>query len=112
MNKKLIIGALLAVVVVIVITFSLNLGFIGNAVQKETEPASVKDIGKYESDLGEIACYCDCEHTDLYDCYEKGMLINCGLCMKEYETYLEMKDEKSIEEISEYIDNRWGEKNE
>lgn len=68
----------------------------------------LKNIGQYEEDLRQITCYCGCEHTDLYNCYEEDMLNDCGLCMKEYETYLEMRNEKSIEDISDYIDKKYG----
>lgn len=76
--------------------------------QKNVEGNILDNIEGYEQDLRQITCYCGCEHTDLYNCYEEDMLTECGLCMKEYKTYLGMKDSNTIKEISAYVDNRWG----
>ena len=68
---------------------------------------SVEGIENYKSDLRQIHCYCGCDHTDLYNCYEEGMLTNCGICMGEYKDYLSMKSTKTIQEISAYIDQKY-----
>ena len=67
----------------------------------------VEGIENYESDLRQITCYCGCEHTDLYNCYEEGMLTNCGTCMGEYKDYLSMKNTNTIQEISTYINQKY-----
>jgi hypothetical protein len=62
-----------------------------------------------KQDFQQITCHCGCDHTDLHNCYEEGMLTNCGVCMKEYEDYKSLKQEgKTIKEISDIIDERYG----
>ena len=113
MKKEIKTGILviLLLVAVTALTFSFNLPFKEAKVSENKDiiqNSPVEGIEQYEGDLRQITCYCGCEHTDLYNCYEENMLTDCGLCMKEYDTYLEMKDQHSIQEISDYIDNKWG----
>lgn len=85
----------------------------GKAVYKEktldsySQKGIVENIEQYQTDLRQITCYCGCEHTDLYNCYEEGMLTNCGTCMSEYKEYLSLKDTKTIQEISNIIDEKY-----
>lgn len=72
-----------------------------------SQPSLVDGIEKYESDLRQITCYCGCNHTDLYNCYEENMLTNCGTCMGEYKDYLSMRNTNTIQEISAYIDQKY-----
>lgn len=66
-------------------------------------------VEKNKDDLQQITCYCGCDHTDLYDCYEEDMLTNCGVCMNEYNDYQALKQEgKSIKEISQIIYQDYG----
>lgn len=65
------------------------------------------NIQQYKSDLRQIHCYCGCDHTDLYNCYEGKMLSNCGTCMGEYKDYLSLRGTKPIGEISKFIDEKY-----
>lgn len=103
----LIIGAFLLVALTGIL-FNLNGSVIEDKENTNENLDILRNIKNYKQDLRQITCYCGCEHTDLYNCYEEDMLTECGLCMKEYKTYLEMKDSNTIEEISDYIDNKWG----
>ncbi|GIU68174.1 MAG: hypothetical protein KatS3mg001_024 [Candidatus Pacearchaeota archaeon] len=109
-RKKLLILVILAIILAFTIIVIVNIknNFSEKEVYVNYEGSILENIKQYESDLRQITCYCGCEHTDLYNCYEEGMLTECGLCMKEYETYLEMRPKYSIQEISDYIDNKWG----
>lgn len=79
---------------------------------KDVEPSDLqKHVEENKEELSEIACHCGCEHTSLYNCYEEGMLTNCGVCMNEYEEYKMLKDEgKDIKTISDIIDDKYGSK--
>ena len=71
------------------------------------ETKALSEITNYKSDLRQIHCYCGCDHTDLYNCYEEDMLTNCGTCMNEYKDYLSLKDNYTISEISSIIDEKY-----
>lgn len=69
--------------------------------------------------LSTVKCYCGClknnEHKNNRDCFinEDGsfdlMGLNCGLCVKTALISKQMLDEgKSVAEISDYVDARWG----
>ena len=83
-------------------SYALSMKINGHAV---SDP--LKNIVNYKSDLRQIHCYCGCDHTDLYNCYEEGMLTNCGVCMNEYKDYLSLKGDHSIGEISKIIDKKY-----
>lgn len=106
MKTKILFG-FLGILVLVVTLLIVN----SNYLIPEKNINHLEEIEQYEKDLTQITCYCGCEHTSLYNCYEEGMLTNCGVCMKEYETYLELKETKSVEEISKLIDEKYGELN-
>lgn len=68
--------------------------------------------------LSIVKCYCGClkqGHNNNQDCFinEDGtfdlMGLNCGLCVKTALTAKQMLAEgKSVDEISIYVDSRWG----
>lgn len=69
--------------------------------------------------LSKVKCHCGCMktqgHKNDHDCFmnEDGsfdlMGLNCGLCVKTALTAKQMLAEgKSVQEISDYVDNRWG----
>lgn len=68
--------------------------------------------------LSIVKCYCGClkqGHKNNQDCFinEDGsfnlMGLNCGLCVKTALTAKQMLAEgKSVDEISIYVDSRWG----
>lgn len=69
--------------------------------------------------LSQIRCYCGClkngsGHKNNLDCFFNDdrsfdlMSLNCGLCIKTALTAKQMLSEgKSVQEISDYVDNRW-----
>ena len=67
----------------------------------------LQNITQYRADMRQIHCYCGCDHTDLYNCYEEGMLTNCGTCMGEYKDYLSLRNTMPIQEISQIINDRY-----
>lgn len=69
--------------------------------------------------LSQVKCYCGCiktqGHRNDRDCFinEDGtfdlMGLNCGLCVKTALVAKQMLAEgKSVQEISDYVDARWG----
>lgn len=68
--------------------------------------------------LSKVRCYCGCleqDHKNNRDCFfnEDGsfdlMGLNCGLCIKTALTAKEMLAQgKTVDEISDYVDARWG----
>lgn len=69
--------------------------------------------------LSKVRCYCGClknhGHKNNRDCFfnEDGsfdlMGLNCGLCVKTALSSKQMLAEgKSVQEISDYVDTRWG----
>lgn len=68
--------------------------------------------------LSKVRCYCGClnqGHQNSRDCFinEDGsfdlMGLNCGLCVKTALVAKQMLAEgKSVQEISDFVDNRWG----
>lgn len=70
--------------------------------------------------LSQVKCYCGCldqGHDDNRDCFfnDDGSIdlmgLNCGLCVKTAIVSQELLSEgKTIQEISDYVDNRWGPK--
>lgn len=69
--------------------------------------------------LSTVKCYCGCiknsGHKNNRDCFFKDsgeidlMGLNCGLCVKTALIAQQMlADGKSVQEISDYVDNRWG----
>ncbi len=72
--------------------------------------------------LSKVKCYCGCiknnGHKNNRDCFVKEdgsfdlMGLNCGLCVKTALISKQMLDEgKSVQEISDYVDARWGKLN-
>lgn len=72
--------------------------------------------------LSKVKCYCGCiknnGHKNNRDCFmnEDGsfdlMGLNCGLCVKTALISKQMLDEgKSVQEISDYVDAKWGKLN-
>ena len=71
--------------------------------------------------LSTVKCYCGClrqGHHNNRDCFinDDGsfdlMGLNCGLCVKTALTAKQMLAEgKSVQEISDYVDNKWGKTN-
>lgn len=101
-NRLVITSILIVTFVALIFTFNIN-------TESQSKLTNLDDIEKYREDLIQITCYCGCEHTSLYNCHEEGMLTNCGICMKEFEDYQELKEEgKTIKEISDIIDRRYG----
>lgn len=99
--KRKILFTFLGIFILVATLFIINLN------NTKSQDNVLDNIQQYEEDLKQIECYCGCDDGDLYECYEEGMLTNCGICMNEYETYLELKDEKTIEEISDIIDEKY-----
>lgn len=68
--------------------------------------------------LSEVKCYCGCliqGHSSNRDCFINSdgsfdlMGLNCGLCIKTALTAKQMlTDGKTVQEISDYVDTRWG----
>lgn len=70
--------------------------------------------------LSTVKCYCGCleqDHKNSRDCFINSdgsfdlMGLNCGLCVKTALLSKAMLSEgKSVEEISLYVDSKWGRK--
>lgn len=92
---------------------------------KQNNPSSeVADAYRFAKEnpqgaLSKVKCYCGClknqGHKNNRDCFiseDSGfdlMGLNCGLCVKTALTAKQMlADGKTVEEISDYVDTRWG----
>lgn len=89
-----------------------------NNAQGEVAEAYKFALENPQNILSDVKCYCGClsqGHKNSKDCFinENGtfdlMGLNCGLCVK---TALAAKQMlaggKSVQEISDFVDNRWG----
>ena len=91
----------------------------GNNAGSEVAEAYRFALENPQNVLSQVRCYCGCiqnqGHKNNRDCFfnEDGsfdlMGLNCGLCVKTALTAKEMLSQgKTVQEISDYVDNRWG----
>jgi hypothetical protein len=107
-NKKFV---LIGTVILSIILFT-GIFYNTGAFSKSEKSDASDQIGRYmeqnRQELEQVKCYCGCDHTSLYDCYEEKMLTNCGICMGEYNDFRDIKGQgKNISEISAYIDSKY-----
>lgn len=90
-----------------------------NRATNEIEEAYRFALENPQGVLSQVKCYCGClknqEHKNNRDCFinEDGsfdlMGLNCGLCVKTALLSKQMLAQgKSVQEISNYVDARWG----